>query len=82
MLTSEQAETYHSNLALLYENKSSQAGRKVDTVRQEAFQWLIDEFLENDDEQTTVGELVDRMGELCHDPYSLSYMKKLLEYFG
>lgn len=44
-----------------------------------AFQRLIEEFLENDDEQTTVGELVDC--ENRHDPYSLPYMKKNLEYF-
>lgn len=66
--------------SIVYKNKSSGAERKVDTHA--AFQRLIEEFLENDDEQTRVGELVDCMKELCHDPYSLPYMKeKILEYF-
>lgn len=80
MLTSEQAETPHPNLALLYMKINHL--QQEEKLTQAAFQRLIEEFLEYDDEQTRVGELVDCMRELCHDPYSLPYMKKkILEYF-
>ena len=53
------------------------------SIRQATFQQVIDELLENEKEQTTVGEIADRVSELCNDSYSLPYTKKkLVEYFG
>ena len=61
-------------------------GRKVDDSRQEAFLLAIEDLIcGNDDEQTTVVDLVDRMSQLCPgvEAYSVKYMKqKLISYFG
>lgn len=51
-----------------FNNNQPQAGRNIDRIRQEAFQHVIDEFVENEDEQTTVSELIERMGKHCSDP--------------
>ncbi|XP_076055740.1 uncharacterized protein LOC143033942 isoform X1 [Oratosquilla oratoria] len=61
-------------------------GHKVDASREEAFLLAIEDLVSgNDDEQTTVVDLVDRMSQLCPDveAYSVKYMKqKLISYFG
>lgn len=58
-------------------------GRKKDVQREEAFLQVIANLQENDDEQTTVTDLVNEMSKLCQDPYSSTYMRvKLYEHFG
>ena len=63
------------------------SGRPKDEVRNEAFLQVTRYLEDNDDEQTTVNDLIDRMRsfiaeENC-EAYSFPYMKKqLLKYFG
>ena len=68
------------------DNEPPRKGRKVDDSREEAFLLAIGDLVSgNDDEQTTVVDLVDRMSQLCPDveAYSVKYMKqKLISYFG
>ena len=62
--------------------KRPRTGRKVDVSREKAFLFVVDEFLDNE-EQTTVSNLIGKMAEVCSEPYSNVYMKqKLQEYFG
>ena len=61
-------------------------GRKVDASREEAFLLAIEDLVSgNDDEQSIVVDLVDRMSQLCPDvkAYNVKYVKqKLVSYFG
>ena len=67
--------------------KKRKVGRPQDEERNQAF-IKVAKFLEgNDDEQITVGDLVEKMEEYLNntesEPYRRSHMKtKLLEYFG
>ena len=49
-------------------------GRPKDEERFEAFQYVINDFYENDDETVTISELIDRMREICVEPYSSVHM--------
>ena len=63
--------------------KKSRSGRPVDASRDEAFRIVVEEFLEREDELTTISDLIDRMAQLGNEPYSNIYMKqKLVERFG
>ena len=62
--------------------KLPRTGRKVDVSREKAFLFVVDEFLDNE-EQTTVSNLIGKMAEVYSEPYSNAFMKqKLQEYFG
>lgn len=66
--------------------KTSKPGRPVDNLKSSAFMKVVDYLEENDDEQTTVADLVCKMGEFLEgtgeEPYSSVYMKsKLQDYF-
>ena len=57
-------------------------GRKVDVSREEAFLLAVEDLVcGNDDEQTTVVDLVDKMSQMCPDveAYSVKYMKQKLQ---
>lgn len=57
-------------------------GRTEDNNQASAF-IKVAEYLEENDIQVTLSELVEKMKEFCPNPYSSVYMKKkLLEYFG
>ena len=66
--------------------KKERPGRPEDGDRTEAFERVAAWFVENDDEQVTVGGLVTKMEEFLDEhtsAYSAKYMKtKLKEYFG
>lgn len=76
------------NIPLRYQElrdaKIPRVGRRVDISREEAFLRVMDEFRENDDdEQTTVTDLVERMSSISPEPYSVKYMRqKLLTQLG
>ena len=36
-------------------------------------------MIENDDEQTTVGDMVARMAEFCSKPYSVKFMRHTIK---
>lgn len=65
-------------------SKQQNKGRPADKDRQEAFLAVSKYLEENDDEQVTVKDLVDKLGECCEQqPYSVRFMKeKLKEHFG
>ena len=54
-------------------------GRPKDFKRSTIFELVLADFLENNDETVTVSDLIDRMGNICDDPYGLSHMKNELE---
>ena len=58
--------------------KMRRLGRPVDTSREDAFLRVVDELRENDDEQTTVADLVVRMSEITSHPYTVKLMKEKL----
>ena len=66
--------------------KKERPGRPEDGDRTEAFERVAAWFVENDDEQVTVGGVVTKMEEFLDEhtsAYSAKYMKtKLKEYFG
>lgn len=52
-------------------------GRPENTTQSDAFMKAIEYLEKNDDEQITISDLVNKMGEFCVDePYSSRYMKK------
>lgn len=59
-------------------------GRPADSHLEEGFRSVADFLEENDDEQITINDLVDKMRVTCGDAaYSVIYMKqKLMEHFG
>ena len=66
--------------------KPNLGGRPVDSVKSSAFMKVVTFLEENDEEQTTVSDLTQKMGEFLEDtgedPYSTVYMKsKLQEHF-
>lgn len=61
------------------EVKPRPACRPEDPDRADAFLKVAEYFAENDDEQITISELCNKMGEICEDPYSEKYMKKKLQ---
>ncbi|KAG1676109.1 hypothetical protein GQR58_014439 [Nymphon striatum] len=62
--------------------KVQRLGRPVDTSRKDAFLRVVDELRENDDEQTTVADIVARMFEITSHP-TIKWMKeKLMDYLG
>jgi hypothetical protein len=65
-------------------NKKKTTGRPPKQDVQIAFQKTMDYLIENEDEQITVIELIDKMSELCGDmAYTSVHMKsKLQDYFG
>ena len=54
-------------------------GRPADDILQRTFIDVVSYLEENDNEQITISDLVNRMHELCGDSYSVTYMKKKLE---
>ena len=67
-------------------SKTNLSGRHVNDEQSAAFLKIAQFLLENDDEQTTVSDLVEKMAEYLSEtdiePFSHKYMKtKLLEYF-
>lgn len=65
------------------------SGRPKDVIRNEAFLKVADYLEQNDDEQITVNDLVEKMKEYTEpeececDPYSSKYMKsKIKQHFG
>ena len=67
--------------------KKTKFGRPEDEVRLEAFNKVADYIERNDDEQTTITDLVIKMGDFLQEtnlsPYSVSHMKsKMLSHFG
>ena len=67
--------------------KKAKQGQPVDTVKNSAFTKVIQYLEANDEEQTTVSDLVQIMSEALdrtnQEPYSTVYTKtKLQEYFG
>ncbi|CAH3022720.1 unnamed protein product, partial [Porites evermanni] len=65
-------------------SKRQKKGRPTDKSRQEAFLEVAKYLKENDDEQLTVNDLMNKMAEFNdQEPYSARYMKeKLKEHFG
>ncbi|CAH3149612.1 unnamed protein product, partial [Porites lobata] len=65
-------------------SKRQKKGRPTDKSRQEAFLEVAKYLKENDDEQITVNDLMNKMAEFNdQEPYSARYMKeKLKEHFG
>ncbi|KAL5022362.1 hypothetical protein ScPMuIL_001517 [Solemya velum] len=64
-------------------NRPPKLGRRSDISREKAFLQVIDELRENDDEQSTVSDLFDRMSKICSDPYGPTYIRqKLAEHLG
>ena len=63
--------------------KKARVGRPVNAAAEEAFEKICSHLEENDDEQTTVSDLVQRMkatlGESSTEVYSTKYMKKKLQ---
>lgn len=63
------------------------SGRPKDLIRAESFLKIAEYLEQNDDEQTTVGDLILKMSEYTEaencDPYSFKYMKtELVKHFG
>ena len=50
-------------------NEASNIGRPKNQQKLEAFQMVIDEFYENDDETTTISDLEDKMKSIIDEPY-------------
>ncbi len=75
---------FHCGIKNCEDAKIPRVGRCVDISREEAFLRVMDEFRENDDdEQTTVTDLVERMSSISPEPYSVKYMRqKLLTQLG
>ncbi|MCG8047095.1 MAG: hypothetical protein N0E48_15925, partial [Candidatus Thiodiazotropha endolucinida] len=64
-------------------NSKQQRGRPVDDELKMAFLDVVTYLEENDNEQITITDLVNKMHDICGDSYSVTYMKKKLEeYFG
>lgn len=64
-------------------NVESRSGRKVDASREEAFQIVVAQFIEEEEEFTTIAHLQTRMENICQDSYSIPYLKKKLKnHFG
>lgn len=66
-------------------HKKVRAGRPKEVSRVEAFEKVIDDLRQNDDEQTTIGDLVNNMKQYLdeEEPYSFRHMKEqLLQRFG
>ena len=64
-------------------SKRQKKRRPTDKSRQEAFLEVAKYLKENDDEQITVNDLMNKMAEFNDQPYSAGYMKeKLKENFG
>ena len=71
------------------DNKRRKLGRPQDLPKSEAFLETMAIFDENDEEQMTVSQLVEKMQEIMHvrgdssEVYSTVYMKKrIVEHFG
>ena len=54
-------------------------GRPKDIERSKAFQLVVADFKENNDETITVSDLMEKMGTICDDPYSNTYMEDELK---
>lgn len=66
-------------------HKKVRAGRPKELSRVEALEKVIDDLRRNDDEQTTIGDLVNNMKQYLdeEEPYSFRHMKEqLLQRFG
>lgn len=48
-------------------------------LREEAFFQVVEDLRQDDDEQTTVTDLVKKMSQITPDPYSTKYMRQKLE---
>ena len=59
--------------------KVPKMGRRQDLSREEAFLLVVDDLRENDDERTTVSDLVEKMLFITPTPYSAKYMRQKLE---
>ena len=58
-------------------------GRPVDDDLEAAFFEVVTYLTDNDNEQITITDLVNKMHDICGDSYSATYMKKKLEkHFG
>ena len=58
---------------------AAKTGRKSDVSREEAFFQVVEALRRDDDEQTTVTDLVEKMSKITSDPYSTKYMRKKLD---
>ena len=72
------------NIPQVGNEKGKKCGRPVNMAQEFAFQEIAKFLIENDDEQITLKDLVDKMVELCGElSYTSTHMKKrLLEHFG
>ena len=58
-------------------------GRPIEEQQQGAFERTMEYFVDNDDEQITVADLVEKMKEYCSEPYTVRYMKdRVIKKFG
>ena len=69
------------------EHSHTKRGRPKDSVQMEAFLKVAAYLEENDDEQTTINDLIEKMkeylGESDHAPYQFTYMKdQIKQHFG
>ena len=60
-------------------NSKQRRGRPTDDLLQKTFLDIVSYLEENDNEQITISDLVNKMHELSGDIYSVTYMKKKLE---
>ena len=54
-------------------------GRPKDIERSKAFQLVVADFKENNDETITVSDLMEKMGTVCDNPYSNTHMEEELK---
>lgn len=68
-------------------SKKPRIGRPENAAKQEAFVKVAEYLKANDEEQTTISDLIDKMGEFLQgtdlEPYGFTYMKTSLQkHFG
>ena len=61
------------------EHSLSKPGRRSNISREEAFFKVVDDLRQDDDEQTTITDLVKNMSQIIPDPYTTKYMRQKLE---
>ncbi|KAJ8049891.1 hypothetical protein HOLleu_02834 [Holothuria leucospilota] len=61
------------------ERSVSKPGRRSDVSREEAFFKVVDDLTQDDEEQTTVTDLVRKVSQITPDAYSPKYMRQKLE---
>lgn len=48
-------------------------GSRVDSSREDAFLQAVNYLVENDEEQLTIADLVEKMGEFSEEPFSVKH---------